>query len=90
MATFILFESVPFVALAFASRRLGRWLTLGCVLAFVGVFFEVDREVSQSTSSTAALAFLVVPFVLLALLLAVLAVNEVARFAVRWRRGATR
>jgi hypothetical protein len=31
-----------------------------------------------------------VPFVLLALLLAVLAVNEVARFAVRWRRGATR
>jgi drug/metabolite transporter (DMT)-like permease len=90
MAAFILIESVPFVALAFAARRLGRWLTLGCVLAFVGVFVEVDREVSQSTSSTAALGFLVVPFVLLALLLAVLAANEVVRFAIRLRSGATR
>ena len=87
--TFILFESVPFIALAFAARRLGRWLTLGCVLAFVGVFFEVGGEVSQSTSSTAALAFLVVPVVLLALLLAVVAANEVVRFAIRWRKGAT-
>ncbi|MGH3140612.1 MAG: hypothetical protein ACRDQE_12840 [Gaiellales bacterium] len=90
MATFILFESVPFIALAVAARRLGRWLTLGCVVAFVGVFFDVNRQVSESTSSTAALAFLVVPFVLLALLLAVLAVNEVVRFVIRWRSRATR
>jgi hypothetical protein len=53
MAAFILIESVPFVALAFAVRRLGRWLTL-------------------------------------ALLLAVLAANEVVRFAIRLRSGATR
>jgi hypothetical protein len=44
---------------------------LGCALAFIGLFFEAGREMSASTSSTAALVFLVVPFVQAALLVAV-------------------
>lgn len=85
--TFILFESIPFVALALAARRLGRWLTLLCALAFAGLIFETTREVSASSSSTAALAFVAVPFLLLTLLLVVVAGNEVVRLVVRQRRG---
>jgi hypothetical protein len=71
------------VALALAARRLGRWLTLACALAFAGLIYEAVREVSASSSSTAAVAFVAVPFVLLALLAVVVAVNEVMRFAIR-------
>ena len=85
--TFVLFELAPFIALAFVARRLGRWLTLACALAFGGLILETAREVSESSSSTAAIAFVVVPFVLLALLLIVLAVNEGVRLVIRWRRG---
>ncbi len=87
--TFLLFELVPFVALAIVARRLGWWLALGCALTFGGLILETVREVSESSSSTAAIAFVVLPFVLLALLLIVLAVNEGVRLVIRRRRGGT-
>jgi hypothetical protein len=86
---FLLLELVPFIALVVVARRLGRWLTLGCAVAFGGLILETMREMSESSSSTAALAFVVLPFVLLALLLVVLAVNEGVRLLIRRRRGGT-
>jgi hypothetical protein len=85
----VLLELIPFIALAVAARRLTWWVALGCALGFGGLMVETAREVSQSAASTAAIAYAVIPFVLLATLPIVLAANELVRMIVFWRRGGT-
>lgn len=86
---FVLFELIPFIALAFLARRLTWWVGLGCALAFGGLMLETAREVSESSSSTAAIAYVLIPVVLVATLPIVLAANELVRMVVLRRRGAT-
>jgi hypothetical protein len=84
---FVVFELSPFLALAFVARRLAWWAAVACTLVFGAVMVETARDVSQSSSSTASLAFLVVPVVLLVALLVVIAMSEAVRVTLIHRRG---
>ncbi len=84
---FVLFELIPFIVLALVARRLTWWVGLACGLAFGGLVLETGREVSQSSASTAALAYVLIPVLLVVTLPIVLAGNELVRMAVLRRQG---
>jgi hypothetical protein len=80
------FELSPFLVLALAARWLAWWLTIGCALVLGAFLLETAREVAESRSSTAGLAYLVVPVVSLMALLVVFAV-AILVWAVRSARS---
>lgn len=51
------FELSPFLVLALAARWLAWWLTIGCALVLGAFLLETAREVAESRSSTAGLAY---------------------------------
>jgi hypothetical protein len=73
------FQLSPFVALAAASRRLTRWGSLAAAVVFAGLMLEAQREVIDSTSSTAVILIFFAPLILVMAVPILVAAAEVVR-----------